>query len=106
MTDLSKPGTPGPWAAVEQDRSDGAGEWFGEYEVWAYGAESHALTWHLASMTPVARAEDAAAIADLWGWVERAERFEEALREIAGSTDAIADLWQIAADALRDEGRL
>lgn len=51
--------------------------------------------------------DEAAAVADLWGWIERAERYENALARIAfgflpdGQTAAEA-----ARDILRGEGRL
>lgn len=97
MSELHKPGTPGPWKM--QHVKDGPQEYWLIYPA----DDSDGL---LSVGEVDSHLSDAAAIADLWGWIARAERFEEALREIAGSTDAIADLWQIAADALRDEGRL
>lgn len=100
VSELHKPATPGPWIA--EFRS----EWPPLDEAsWSIWREGDQMGEPIATLPELADV-DADGIADLWGWIARAERFEEALREIAGSTDAIADLWQIAADALRDEGRL
>lgn len=50
--------------------------------------------------------DEAAAIADLWGWIERAERYENVLRQIVNLSQYRQYAWQAARGALKAEGRL
>lgn len=50
--------------------------------------------------------KEAAAIADLWGWIERADRYETVLRKIASDVIPGTQVREAATVVLREEGRL
>ncbi len=106
MSELHKPVTPGPWKAAHvPDGPDG---------YWDVYVPDDLERGFVAEV--YLHPSDAAAIADLWRWVERAERYEAALWEItrqarrhthssARIAAAVDELRLIATEALREEGR-
>ena len=96
MSELHKPGTPGPWEwKVVSDHVR-------DYAMVRSVAPGHEGE-YVAEMR-AGSADCAPAIADLWLWIERAERYEATLAVIAGGYLIPDEMAGLARVALRGRG--